>query len=94
MKAMVEVFRTNVKNRDHANVLIDQIHEAFTGYKASFDLEDCDKILRVESFIGPIHASSVINLLNRFGYEAEVLPDDDCPLDQIELASSDPIMER
>ena len=45
---MVEVFRTNVKQRDHANILISQIHKAFPDYKANFDLEDCDKILRVD----------------------------------------------
>lgn len=90
---MVEVFRTNVKDRDHANSLIDQIHKVFIGCKASFDLEDCDKILRVESLIEYVDACSVINLLNRFGCRADVLPDDDYCLSLIEPTNSYPTMK-
>ena len=46
---MVEVFKTNVKDRDQAKMLIDQIQKTFTDFTANFDLEDCDKILRVKS---------------------------------------------
>jgi len=45
---MVEVFKTNVKYQDHAKMLIDQIQKIFIDYKVNFDLEDCDKILRIE----------------------------------------------
>jgi len=72
---MVEVFKTNVTNPDHANRLIDQIHHAFGEYKANFDLEDCDRILRVKSNTGSIQASLLIDLLNNSGFRAEVLPD-------------------
>ncbi|QNF33980.1 hypothetical protein HUW51_15080 [Adhaeribacter swui] len=73
---MVEVFKTNVQDRDHAVILVDHIHQAFQGYRANFDLEDCDKILRVASTHEFIRASCLIKLLGEFGYEAEVLPDD------------------
>ncbi|HTE32037.1 MAG TPA: hypothetical protein VK666_16765 [Chryseolinea sp.] len=72
---MVEVFKTNVTNRDHANRLIDQIHHAFREYKANFDLDDCDRILRVKSVTGRIQASHLIDLLSNSGFRAEVLPD-------------------
>ena len=72
---MVEVFKTNVTTRDHANMLICHIRATFGNYKATFDLEDCDKILRVESS-GPIHCSQLINFLREFGFTAEVLPDE------------------
>ena len=49
---MVEVFKTNVKDPHHAAMLIDCIHKSFDGYNANFDLEDCDKILRVKSASG------------------------------------------
>jgi len=46
---MVEAFKINVSDADKANLLLDQIHNTFKGYKANFDLEDCDKILRIVS---------------------------------------------
>ena len=72
---MVEVFKTNVTNQDHANRLIDQIHHTFREYKANFDLEDCDRILRVKSITGQIQASRLIDLLSSSGFTAETLPD-------------------
>ena len=72
---MIEVFRTNVMDSDHASMLIDQIHKNFIDYKANFDLEDCDKILRVRC-TELIESSLLINLLKDFGFNAEVLPDE------------------
>jgi hypothetical protein len=69
---MIEVFKTNVKDRQHASMLVDQIHKTFGDYKANFDLEDCDKILRVKS-PGSIQPSQLISLLKGFGFKAEVL---------------------
>ena len=73
---MVEVFKTNVQHRDQAEMLIEQIHQIFVDYKANFDLDDCDRILRVESAGKLVHSSPVIELLKYYGFEAEVLPDD------------------
>ncbi|SRR6266480_3167019 len=74
---MVEVFKTNVTDRLHAAMLIEQIHKTFVGYTANFDLEDCDRILRVKCTKGFIESSPIIDLLNYFGFTAEVLPDDE-----------------
>lgn len=70
---MIEVFKTNVTDRDVANMLLDQIHLTFIGYQANFDLEDCDKILRVCFESGIVQPSLIISLLKYFKYEAEVL---------------------
>ena len=72
---MIEVFKTNVKEDCHANLLVDQIHKIFEGHKANFDLEDCDKILRVKYPEGLIEPALLIQLLNDFGFYAEVLSD-------------------
>ena len=37
---MVEVFKTNVSNREEADTLVNDIHERFCFYSANFDLED------------------------------------------------------
>lgn len=71
----VEVFKTNVSVAEEASMLIRQIHARFPGYKANFDLEDCDHILRVESGSDKIVAASLITLLRESGFHAEVLPD-------------------
>ena len=73
---MVEVFKTDVKDRDHATTLVEIIHNNFPEYRANFDLQDCDNILRVKSIKGPVKTTALINLLNEFGFTAEVLPDE------------------
>lgn len=73
---MVEVFRTNVENLSEAILLIGQIHSTFCDYTANFDLEDCDRILRVEHINGSIRSQAIIDLIRDFGFHAEVLPDD------------------
>jgi hypothetical protein len=72
---MVEVFRTNVDHKIQADVLLDLIHNICTGYEANFDLEDCDRILRVECKDGTVRAEWIKELLKKSGYHAEVLPD-------------------
>lgn len=72
---MIEVFKTNVTQRVHANMLVLQIHKAFNNYEVNFDLDDCDKILRVKSVSGIIQCSCLVDLLKRFGFDAEILPD-------------------
>ena len=80
---MIEVFKTNVESRDQAKMLIEEIHRNFAGYKANFDLQDCDNILRVKSVAESIEADCLINFLKDFGFEAEVLPDECSPNKQL-----------
>lgn len=75
-KFMIEVFKTDVRDREHAIMLIDRIHEAFDSYNANFDLDDCDNILRVKSTKGTVECYYLIDLLKNYGFSAEVLPDD------------------
>ena len=83
---MVEVFKTDVKEPGHASMLLDQIHKNFIGYKANFDLQDCDNILRVEYTSGVVQASFLIDFLKDFGFKAEVLPDEDPPIVRLMFA--------
>ncbi len=73
---MVEVFKTNIKDGDYANNLVDQIHKNFIGYKANFDLQDCDNILRVKCTTGIIESQQLIAFLEQFGCRAEILHDE------------------
>ena len=75
----VEVFKTNVADPERAKWLVDQIERNFSNCKANFDLDDCDRILRVmfegEKQSDPIAAGFLIDLLKNVGCIAEVLPD-------------------
>ncbi|MBK6265160.1 hypothetical protein JKA74_08930 [Marivirga sp. S37H4] len=72
---MVEVFKTNVIDPEQADLVIREICNLFPHYKVNFDMEDCDKILRVETDQVFIDADEVIRLLAISGVQSEVLPD-------------------
>lgn len=72
----VEVFKTNVSDPEHAIMLVYRIESAFANYTANFDLEDCDKILRVETSDSRVDVSMLVAILKDLGFDAEVLPDD------------------
>jgi hypothetical protein len=72
---MTEIFKTNVTDPMIAGKLAELICLHVDGYTVSFDLEDCDKILRVHSHQGSVAAPTIINLLKIMGFYAEILPD-------------------
>ncbi|MEO6722151.1 MAG: hypothetical protein ABIN67_17425 [Ferruginibacter sp.] len=73
---MVEVFKTNVTTLQDAERLLSLIHKTFVGYKANFDLHDCDNILRIKAISGTIVPDGIVSMLDEHGFEADVLPDE------------------
>lgn len=71
---MIEVFKTDVVSAASARQLVAAIGQELEGYRANFDLEDCDRILRVCA-AGPVDADAVIAVLRRHGHHATVLED-------------------
>lgn len=63
---MVEVFKTNVTEAVLAHVE-DRLCSRFPLYRITFDLEDCDRILRVAG--DNVCAAKITELMNQFGYE-------------------------
>jgi hypothetical protein len=63
---MVEIFKTNVQKETDTNYVIAFIQRQFPTYKVNFDLEDCDKILRVEGI--DLKPKSIIDYVNSLGY--------------------------
>lgn len=45
---MVSVFKTNVSNRNQANALVRSLKKQFPEGKFHFDLEDTDRVFRIE----------------------------------------------
>jgi hypothetical protein len=68
---MVEVFRTNVRHKRQAKRLLGVLSERFPLFRINFDLEDCDKILRVEG--EAICNEQIAGLVAENGYECDVL---------------------
>jgi DNA-directed RNA polymerase subunit H (RpoH/RPB5) len=68
---MVEVFKTNIIDKNTAEKILDDLNIVFPGGRINFDLDDCDKILRVEHDI--ISAEEVTRVLARSGYTCELL---------------------
>lgn len=68
---MVEVFKTNITNKQIADEIIEQFQLLFPHFKINFDLSDCDNILRVESENNEteVIAQKIISL----GYNCEPL---------------------
>ncbi len=68
---MVEVFKTNIKHRGQTKPVIKKLEASFPGSCINFDLEDCDRILRVEGEdICPV---KIKELVTADGYECEAL---------------------
>ena len=68
---MVEVFKTNVYEVEKSNLIFQKLHKHFPENKINFDLDDCDKILRVEG--ENILAEKIIELLEEEGHFCEIL---------------------
>lgn len=73
MTKTIFVFKTNVKNNRDLKTLRPHLNQRIGKLNWNFDLEDCDKILRVESEIE--NKSVIVNLLESLEFECEELPD-------------------
>lgn len=74
-REMVEVFKTNVHEVEATEMLIEKLLEHFPESRINFDLEDCDRILRVEEKNIPVTIcpKKIIELVQSSGYHCEVL---------------------
>lgn len=67
----VEVFRTNVQDAVEAKQLVELLLQFYPECIISFDLDDCDKVLRMEG--QGVEAAKVLLLLEKCGYAGSVL---------------------
>lgn len=62
---MVRVFKTDVDGERKAKQIIDEIHKQYPDLRITFDLEDSEKILRVEGvFFNP---DDIIKFVENYG---------------------------
>ena len=68
---MVEVFKTNVEEFSEAQKLVALLRRHFPDSKINFDLDDCDKVLRVEG--SNLRIEKVMTLVMEKGFLCAVL---------------------
>lgn len=69
----VEIFRTNVMNNIAATAVIEVLARSIRSAKINFDLDDCDKILRVEFIGGYTDTFVIMDTVKNLGFEIELL---------------------
>jgi hypothetical protein len=68
---MVEVFRTNINHVRQSKLLVKKLQQHFPQSSVNFDLDDCDKVLRVEGV--NICPDMITMIVTRDGYVCEAL---------------------
>ncbi len=70
---MVEVFKTNVSGKRNARKIIRLLTDKWRNLAVNFDLEDCDKVLRIENKISAIEVDELIVFIQSLGVEIQAL---------------------
>lgn len=68
---MIEVFKTNVETAGDASSIIQMLLRHFPASRINFDLQDCDKVLRVEG--KDFSSDKVMTLLRENGFHCAIL---------------------
>ena len=72
---MIEIFKTNVTKRLEAKRLLNLLLEILPNAFINFDLEDCDRILRIENVEQNFDIQQIIALVEKMGFYCEVWND-------------------
>ncbi|GAA4168645.1 methyltransferase type 11 [Sphingobacterium ginsenosidimutans] len=67
----VEIFKTNVNKYREAQQIVVTLLQLFSSYKVNFDLEDEERILRIESSQSDIEISGIVKQMLDWGYQCE-----------------------
>jgi hypothetical protein len=70
---IVQVFKTDVPGRETARVITSLLKRDFSQCRINFDLDDCDRILRIESRQTSVDEMEILLLVGLCGYHCEPL---------------------
>lgn len=68
---MVEIFVTDITSPEIADLIFEHLQSLWPDARVVFDLEDCDKILKIEN--SEIDAEGIIHLVAKHGYQCQIL---------------------
>ena len=66
----IEVFITNIQNTFESEQIKEDILTAYPKLKVDFDLEDIDRVLRIEGFF---NSNEIIEILSSKNYKCEIM---------------------
>ncbi len=69
----IKVYKTDVQTHTIARYLTQSIYQEFPHSDVSFDLEDCDNVLRIESLNGKVNEKRLRKIFENNGYHLESL---------------------
>ncbi len=72
---IVQVFKTDVRDQKAANHIILFLGGIFSHCRINFDLEDCDRVLRIENHRGSLEEAEIQWIIAKYGYHCEPLRD-------------------
>lgn len=72
---MIEIFKTNVTKKSASKRVKSKLLEVIPAAAIHFDLDDCDRILRVQNEKQNFDTRQVIDLVGAMGFDCEVLKD-------------------
>lgn len=68
---VIEIFKTSINSQQAATLVKYVLSDKYPDAKINFDLEDCDRILRIENKV--ICVEEVTAIVNTLGHQCEVL---------------------
>lgn len=68
----IEVYKTDVHEVSTARMILDEIRRSHPNSDPSFDLEDCDNVLRIEDTSG-VDSSVIVEILQNHGFRLDSL---------------------
>lgn len=69
----VWVYKTDVDEHSKAKTILDEIYQIFPDSDLSFDLDDCDKVLRVEHSDGSIDEEKILQIVKNKNIQIDTL---------------------
>lgn len=69
---MLGIFKTNISTNQDKNIVISAISDQIKVTACTIDLEDCDKVLRIDSPT-PFTFQAIINVVTHLGFNCEIL---------------------
>lgn len=72
---VVQIFKTDVQDQLAARHIVLFLQQTYSHCRINFDLDDCDRILRVENQQGKIEEAEIQLLIAKCGYYCEPLQD-------------------
>jgi len=70
---MVEIFKTNINTAAQAHSVEAALKNFFPDYRINVDLQDCDRVLRIEH--STVELKKIIQIVKGLHFEIEVLTD-------------------